>query len=142
MNVARRRHSTAGRVQYGSLEERVPGGSSIAADRLMVDAVLVSLSSRFDEIYREEVRKSIPQERLIRALLLLQMLYSVRSERMLIEQPHTRSKWLAIVRHADDLVKRTPSDHAYATMGEAARIFESGSITTQRKIGLGGSSAN
>jgi transposase len=51
----------------------------------MVDEALKDLSARFDEIYNEEGRKSIPPERLLRALL-LQMLYSVRSERMLMEQ--------------------------------------------------------
>jgi transposase len=51
----------------------------------MVDEAVKSLSERFEEIYGEEGRKSIPPERLLRALL-LQMLYSVRSERMLMEQ--------------------------------------------------------
>jgi transposase len=51
----------------------------------MVDEALKELDSRFDEIYGEDGRKSIPPERLLRALL-LQMLYSVRSERMLMEQ--------------------------------------------------------
>jgi len=43
------------------------------------------MNARFDEIYPEEGRRSIPPERLLRALL-LQMLYSIRSERMLMEQ--------------------------------------------------------
>jgi transposase len=51
----------------------------------MVDDALKQMSGRFDEIYGEEGRRSIPPERLLRALL-LQMLYSVRSERMLMEQ--------------------------------------------------------
>lgn len=70
---------------YGSLEERVPGTHPLRAIRSMVDEALKELSSRFDEIYGEDGRKSIPPERLLRALL-LQMLYSVRSERMLMEQ--------------------------------------------------------
>jgi transposase len=53
--------------------------------RGMVDEALKSLNGRFNEIYGEEGRKSIPPERLLRALL-LQMLYTVRSERMLMEQ--------------------------------------------------------
>ena len=51
----------------------------------MVDEVLKALDKRFDEIYGADGRKSIPPERLLRALL-IQMLYSVRSERMLMEQ--------------------------------------------------------
>src|SRR5579871_5702020 len=70
---------------YGSLEERVPANHPLRAIRGMVDEALKELSGRFDEIYNEEGRKSIPPERLLRALL-LQMLYSVRSERMLMEQ--------------------------------------------------------
>jgi transposase len=51
----------------------------------MVDEALREMSARFDEIYPEDGRRSIPPERLLRALL-LQMLYSIRSERMLMEQ--------------------------------------------------------
>jgi transposase len=70
---------------YGSLDERVPSDHPLRPIRLMVDEALRGLSGRFDEIYGEDGRKSIPPERLLRALL-LQMLYSVRSERMLMEQ--------------------------------------------------------
>jgi transposase len=70
---------------YGSLEERVPADHPLRAIRLMVDEALKNMSGRFDEIYGEEGRRSIPPERLLRALL-LQMLYTVRSERMLMEQ--------------------------------------------------------
>ena len=70
---------------YGSLEERVPGGHPLRPIRTMVDEALKQMSGRFDEIYGEEGRRSIPPERLLRALL-LQKLKSVRSERMLMEQ--------------------------------------------------------
>ena len=51
----------------------------------MVDAALKDMSPRFDAIYGEDGRRSIPPERLLRALL-LQLLYTIRSERMLMEQ--------------------------------------------------------
>ncbi len=70
---------------YGSLEERVPAGHPLRAIRAMVDEALREMSARFDEIYPEDGRRSIPPERLLRALL-VQMLYSIRSERMLMEQ--------------------------------------------------------
>jgi transposase len=70
---------------YGSIEERIPADHPLRPIRLMVDQALKEMSGRFDEIYGDDGRKSIPPERLLRALL-LQMLYSVRSERMLIEQ--------------------------------------------------------
>ena len=70
---------------YGSLEEKVPANHPLRPIRVMADAALKEMSSRFDEIYEEDGRRSIPPERLLRALL-LQLLYSVRSERMLMEQ--------------------------------------------------------
>lgn len=70
---------------YGSLEERVPADHPLRPIRIMADAALKRLSGRFDEIYDEDGRRSIPPERLMRALL-VQMLYTVRSERMLMEQ--------------------------------------------------------
>jgi transposase len=70
---------------YGTLEERVPSDHPLRAIRAMVDVALKEMSSRFDAIYGEDGRKSIPPERLLRALL-LQLLYSIRSERMLMEQ--------------------------------------------------------
>jgi transposase len=70
---------------YGSLEERIPAEHPLRPIRTMVDEALKDLDGRFDEIYGEEGRRSIPPERLLRALL-VQMLYTVRSERMLMEQ--------------------------------------------------------
>jgi transposase len=70
---------------YGSLDERVPAVHPLRPIRAMVDEALKSLDGRFNEIYDQDGRRSIPPERLLRALL-LQMLYTVRSERMLMEQ--------------------------------------------------------
>src|SRR5579863_3170346 len=70
---------------YGSLEDRVPANHPLRAIRSMMDEALRDMSGGFDEMYPEDGRRSIPPERLLRALL-LQMLYSVRSERMLTEQ--------------------------------------------------------
>jgi transposase len=70
---------------YGSLEERVPEKHPLRPVRAMVDAALESMSGRFDEMYAKAGRPSIAPERLLRALL-LQALYSIRSERMLVEQ--------------------------------------------------------
>jgi transposase len=50
----------------------------------MVDAALESMSERFDEMYANAGRPSIAPERLFRAIV-LQALYSIRSERMLVE---------------------------------------------------------
>lgn len=70
---------------YIPLEERVPRKHPLRVIRAFVDPILAELSPRFDAIYSKKGRPSIPPEQLLRALL-LQVLYSVRSERMLCEQ--------------------------------------------------------
>ena len=70
---------------YVSLESRVPRNHPLRKMREMVDEALEAMASDFDEMYSSMGRPSIPPERLLRALL-LQLLYSVRSERMLMEQ--------------------------------------------------------
>jgi transposase len=67
------------------LEQRVPAAHPLRPMRTMVDAVLAELSPQFSELYSRVGRPSIAPERLLRALL-LQVLYSVRSERLLMEQ--------------------------------------------------------
>jgi len=70
---------------YLSPEQRVPADHPLRPIREMVDTVLRRLSPRFDAMYASGGRPSIPPEKLLRALL-LQCLYSVRSERLLMEQ--------------------------------------------------------
>ena len=70
---------------YISPAARVPKEHPLRAVRAMVDVVLAELSPRFQKLYSHTGRPSIPPERLLRALL-LQVLYSIRSERMLMEQ--------------------------------------------------------
>jgi transposase len=70
---------------YISAERRVPKDHPLRAVRVMVDAALSELGARFDSIYAAKGRPSIAPEKLLRALL-LQVLYTVRSERLLMEQ--------------------------------------------------------
>lgn len=70
---------------YISPAQRVPQNHPLRAVRKMVDVVLGELSPRFEKLYSHTGRPSIPPERLLRALL-LQVLYTIRSERMLMEQ--------------------------------------------------------
>jgi transposase len=70
---------------YVPLEQRVPADHPLRPLRAMVDVVLRELSPQFDQLYSKVGRPSIPPEHLLRALL-LQVLYSVRSERLLMEQ--------------------------------------------------------
>lgn len=70
---------------YVSPEERVPRLHPLRAIRQMADVAFKEMSPRFDEIYAKGGRPSIAPEKLLRALL-LQVLYTIRSERMLMEQ--------------------------------------------------------
>jgi len=70
---------------YVTPEARVRADHPLRPIRTMTDAVLQRLSARFDRMYSTMGRPSIPPEQLLRALL-LQMLYSIRSERLLMEE--------------------------------------------------------
>ena len=70
---------------YISPEQRVRKDHPLRTIRAMVDEVLKELSPEFQKMYSKVGRPSIPPEQLLRALL-LQMLYSVRSERLLMEE--------------------------------------------------------
>jgi transposase len=70
---------------YLSPETRVRKDHPLRAIRFMVDVVLAQLSRRFDSMYATVGRPSIPPEKLLRAQL-LQMLYTIRSERLLMEE--------------------------------------------------------
>ena len=70
---------------YLSPEQRVPADHPLRPIRRSVDEVLKELSPRFDRMYAQMGRPSIAPEKLLRALL-LQQLYTIRSERQLVEQ--------------------------------------------------------
>lgn len=70
---------------YVRLEERVPCDHPLRAIRALADEVLAGLNERFEALYSQRGRPSIPPEMLLRATL-LQAFFSVRSERMLMEQ--------------------------------------------------------
>jgi transposase len=70
---------------YVSAEQRVPQDHPLRAIRRLVDEVLRDMSREFDGLYARVGRPSIPPERLLRAQL-LQIFYSIRSERLLMEQ--------------------------------------------------------
>jgi len=70
---------------YISAERRVPKDHPLRAIRVMTEAALGELGAQFDALYASSGRPSIPPEKLLRALL-LQVLYTMRSERLLMEQ--------------------------------------------------------
>jgi transposase len=70
---------------YLSPEQRVRENHPLRKIRAMADEALKNMSRRFGEMYAKTGRPSIPPEKLLRAQL-IQMLYSVRSERLLMEE--------------------------------------------------------
>jgi len=70
---------------YISPAQRVPADHPLRPIRTMVNEILKEMSPAFSKLYSRYGRPSIPPEQLLRALL-LQVLYSIRSERMLVEQ--------------------------------------------------------
>ena len=70
---------------YRSVEDRIPADHPLRAVRRLVDPILARLSPRFQPLYAGTGRPSVPPEQLLRALL-LQVLYTIRSERQLMEQ--------------------------------------------------------
>src|SRR5437667_7529497 len=74
-----------GMFSYISAEKRVPQDHPLRGIRRMTDAALQTMSPLFAQLYSRIGRPSIAPEKLLRALL-LQAFYSVRSERLLMEQ--------------------------------------------------------
>ena len=75
----------SGLFSYVSLEDRIPTDHPLRGVRQLLDEALASMSRDFQRVYADGGRASIPPERLVRALT-LQILYSIRSERLLCEQ--------------------------------------------------------
>ena len=78
-------HQQSDIFSYLSPEQRVRRDHPLRTIRRMADQALKNISERFDEMYAKTGRPSIPPEKLLRAQL-IQMLYSVRSERLLMEE--------------------------------------------------------
>jgi transposase len=78
-------HDQSTMFSYVSPEARVPADHPLRATREMVNQALERLDRKFRTLYSRTGRPSVPPEKLLRALL-LQVFYSIRSERMLMEQ--------------------------------------------------------
>jgi len=78
-------HRSGDLFSYVDIEARVPSRHPLRAIRSIVNEGLASLDAEFDKLYAAIGRDSIPPERLLRAAL-LQAFFSIRSERLLMEQ--------------------------------------------------------
>lgn len=124
---------------YVRLEERVPADHPLRAIRAMTDRALADLDPLFDQLYSKVGRPSIPPERLLRALL-LQALYSVRSERMLIEQLQYNLlfRWFVGLEVDDRVwdVSVFTKNRARLVKGDVAQAFFGAVVGQARERGL------
>ena len=102
---------------YVDLEDRIPSSHPLRKIRQIVNDALASLDGDFDRLYSAEGRPSIAPERLLRGSL-IQILFSVRSERQLMEQMQYN---LMFDRQSDDTEGRK-AVHQQALGVEDARL--------------------
>src|SRR5499427_6688677 len=124
---------------YVPMERRIPPDHPLRRMRPMVDAVLGELSPRFDELYSRIGRPSIAPEKLLRALL-LQVLYTIRSERLLMEQLdyNLLFRWFVGLEMDDPIWNATvfTKNRERLLAGEIARAFFDRVVAQARERGL------
>jgi transposase len=124
---------------YVPMERRIPADHPLRAMRPLVDALLRDLSPRFDELYSHVGRPSIAPEKLLRALL-LQVLYTIRSERLLMEQLdyNLLFRWFVGLEMDDPVWNATvfTKNRERLLRGEIARAFFDQVVAQARERGL------
>jgi transposase len=124
---------------YISPEQRVPQDHPLRSLRAMTDEALQQLRPRFNSLYAKTGRPSIAPEKLLRALL-LQALYSVRSERMLMEQLdyNLLFRWFVGLNMDDSIWDVTvfTKNRERLLDGDIAEVFFQAVLTQARERGL------
>src|SRR6201995_1518205 len=124
---------------YVSLEQRVPESHPLRPLRAMGDEALAEISPAFEGLYSRVGRPSIPPEKLLRALL-LQVLYTIRSERMLMEQLdyNLLFRWFVGLNMDDPVWDVTvfPKNRARLLGADVARSFFDLVVATANERGL------
>ena len=129
----------AAMFSYISPEARVPQDHPLRAIRTLVDEILAELSPRFESLYSQVGRPSIPPEKLLRAQL-LQVLYTVRSERQLMEQLdyNLLFRWFVGLNMDDGVWDATvfTKNRQRLLEGEVATAFLERAVEQARRRGL------
>src|ERR1700745_2004854 len=129
----------SGMFSYLWPEERVPEKHPLRAIRRMTDEVLKGLSAKFNDLYSATGRPSIAPEKLLRALL-LQILYTVRSERLLMEQVEYNLlfRWFVGLNMDEPVWVATvfTKNRDRLLEGEIADLFFAGVLAQARAAGL------
>src|SRR5580658_2109194 len=129
-------YQQSGIFSYISAERRVPKDHPLRAVRAMVDVALRNMGPQFDAMYAKVGRPSIPPEHLLRALL-LQVLYSVRSERMLMEQLEYNLlfRWFVAWRWTTRCRRRPPSPRTEIGCWRATSPVPSLKMSSPKPVG-------
>jgi transposase len=124
---------------YVNAEERIASGHPLRRIRAMTDEALRALSGEFDGLYAAGGRPSIAPERLLRALL-LQVLYSRRSERLLMEEMNYNLlfRWFVGLEMDEEVWDVTvfTKNRERLIAGEVAQKFFAGVVEQARRAGL------
>src|ERR1700690_1867859 len=124
---------------YVTLEQRIAKDHPLRSIRLMTDQALQRMSGNLDDLYSATGRPSIAPERLMRGLL-LQVLYSVRSERQLIEQLdyNLLFRWFVGLEMDDEVWDVTvfTKNRERLSAGEVAQKFFTAVLQQARGAGL------
>ena len=121
---------------YVGLDTYVPENHPLRRVRRLVDAILKEMDEELEQLYSEVGRPSIPPEQLLRALV-LQILYTVRSERMLVEQLQYNLlfKWFVGLQIDEKVWNATTfTKNRERLLGEeVARVFFEATVTRAKK---------
>jgi transposase len=124
---------------YVPMEQRIPADHPLRAVRAMVDTVLRELSPQFATLYSRVGRPSIAPEKLLRALL-VQVLYTIRSERLLMEQLdyNLLFRWFVGLEMDDPVWNPTvfTKNRERLLAGDVARAFFERVVAQARERGL------
>src|SRR6202521_1346040 len=124
---------------YVSPEQRVPQDHPLRPLRVMTDEALQQLRPRFNKLYAKTGRPSIAPEKLLRALL-LQILYTIRSERLLMEQLdyNLLFRWFVGLNMDDGVWDATvfSKNRDRRLESEVARLFFQAVVEQARLMGL------
>jgi transposase len=133
------REDQAAMWSYVPMEQRIPADHPLRAMRDLVDGVLRELSPRFAELYSRVGRPSIAPEKLLRAQL-LQVLYTIRSERLLMEQLdyNLLFRWFVGLEMDDPIWNPTvfTKNRERLLAGDVAHAFFDRVVTHARERGL------
>src|SRR5260370_864791 len=131
-----------GMFSYISPEKRVPGDHPLRPIRKMVDEILKEMSPRFAKLYSDVGRPSIAPARLFRSLL-VQIFYSVRSLRMLIEQLHHNLlfRWSVVMETRNGRLLQTFQTEANGRAERDAALLMAEGLASGKRVTMGGDKA-